>query len=135
MSDEKFWIAMFKSEDCYYLLGDGDPPSIVGFSSQQEGLDFFTDGYDRAIKRGREGEASAFLARAMSQPRIVEASEDLVMSQLIDESKPSKYGCLGKIVGFQTGILCNRDPEQVRRVYESGVEPPPISEGLLAKLS
>lgn len=121
--NNKFWVAMLKIDEKYYVVADNSGKAVNAFKNEKESINFFDYAYLKSNSSNISGYGSSLINALNTQPKIIEADLELLSTKLFDEKEGIKVYSLGTKAGFLNGFECNRNKTDVEKIYSSGKSP------------
>jgi hypothetical protein len=122
------YVVLIEADDRIWLMLNEDS-SVRAFTSQQEGLSFFEDSYNRNHGRSFEASMSACLNYLTFSPSIIEIQSEQDMVDQLVGAGPYQAMTLSSIAGSIYALECTLDTAQA--IHAAGAKPSLINEETL----
>ena len=113
------YIVLIESEENYYILVNSKDYSVLGFSTEKEGIEYFEKAYKSCHSRSYEGSMSACLNFLIFRPSIIKIEDLEDIRDNIAAEKPHKI-TLSHVSGSMDVITTR---EKAKELWKSGKKP------------
>jgi len=118
MTDKKYWIALMKADNNYYVLSSKD--GTVNMRNTKKGM---VKEFENLYKYSSNTSASVILNNLQFEPSIIGMPLKKIEEEFFDLKKGTRVNRISSPSGSFYGLGCNGEKKNIEKIFDEGEKP------------